>query len=328
MEALRWGIVGAARIAREQVIPAVRRSGCGEVVAVSSASGRAGPYAEELAIPRSYRSHEELLADPDVDAVYLPLPNSEHARWIIRAAQAGKHVLCEKPLAVDAAAADAAIAACAAAGVLLMEAAMYRFHPRMQRLHELVTSGALGAPRLIHAAYTFTMAAPQDYRREAAMGGGALLDVGYYGVSIARWLAGAEPLTALSCAEREAEGAVDWQLAGVLRFPAGLAASVQCSFGAVPYEMVEVVGTAGVARVLRGSRAQKTDPVELRWQRGSDDEIDEQFAADQYAEMVEHFSHCILAGEPPAYAARDAAANLRALDALARAAVSGRAEAI
>jgi D-xylose 1-dehydrogenase (NADP+, D-xylono-1,5-lactone-forming) len=115
-------------------------------------------------------------------------------------------------------------------------------------------------------------------------------------------------------------------VAGVLRFPGGLTASVQCSFEATPYEVVEVVGSEGVARVLRGSRASGSDPVELRWQRGSDDEVAETFMADQYAAMLAHFSHCILTGEPPRYAARDALANLRALDALARAAVTGRAE--
>jgi predicted dehydrogenase len=322
-----WGVLGPGRIATRRVIPAIQASRLGRVVAVASRElGRAAEVAARFEVDRAYEGYEAILADPRVEAVYLALPNHLHPVWTIRAAQAGKHILCEKPLAPSAADASPAIAACEAAGVFLMEAAMYRFHPRMQRLRELVATGMLGSPRLIHAAYTFTMAAPDDYRRRLEMGGGALLDVGYYSVSIARWLAGVEPCAALAWAEREAPDAIDWQLAGVLRFPGGLAASVQCSFGATPYEVVEVVGTDGVACVLRGSRASGSDPIELRWQQGSGAEITETFMADQYAEMVEHFSRCVLTGEPPRYSARDAEANLRALDALARAAASGRAE--
>src|SRR4051794_9609115 len=144
VESVRWGVLGAARIAREQVIPAIRRSGCGEVLAVSSASGRSGSYAEDLGIPRAYDAHEELLADPDVDAVYIALPNALHASWIVRAARAGKHVLCEKPLVLGSGELEEVEAAVEEAGVHLAEAFMYRHHPQLTTVRELIAGGEIG----------------------------------------------------------------------------------------------------------------------------------------------------------------------------------------
>ena len=244
MDSVRWGVLGAARIAREQVIPGIRRSGCGEVLAVSSASGRAGAYAGELDIPRAYDAHEDLLADPDVDAVYIALPNALHADWIVRAARAGKHVLCEKPLVLGVAELDEVDAAVSDAGVHLAEAFMYRHHPQLATVRELIAAGEVGDLVALQARLHFSLprTGEPDIRLRPDLGGGALLDLGCYPVDLFGGLMGREPDDVAAVAHHE--GGVDARTAAVLRY-GDVVASLDCSFDAPMVGTATLIGTAG-----------------------------------------------------------------------------------
>ncbi|MCB0213719.1 MAG: Gfo/Idh/MocA family oxidoreductase, partial [Anaerolineae bacterium] len=195
MSTITWGILGTATIARVCVIPAIQASRNGRAHAIASRSiDRAQALAAEHNIPHAYDDYEAVLTDPAVDAVYIPLPNHLHHPWTLRALAAGKHVLCEKPLALNATEAQAMADAAQAAQRLLMEGFMYRFHPRSQHIKQLIKAGDIGQPCLIKTAFTFNLSDPNNSRYRPEMGGGALMDTGCYGVSLARWLLEAEPI--------------------------------------------------------------------------------------------------------------------------------------
>lgn len=316
---LRWGIISTARIAIRRVIPALLRSQTGTAVAIASRDlARAREVAAKFQIPQTYGSYEALLADRDIDAVYNPLPNSLHPEWTIRAAQAGKHVLCEKPLAVDAAQAQTMVEACRKAGVLLQEAFMYRYHPQIDQLRQLVTSGAVGAPWLVRSAFTFSVRSEDDIRLNAALGGGGLLDVGCYCVSISRLLLG-EPRAVTASAALE-QG-VDVRLAALLTFAAGTAL-FDCGLR-LPYrQFCEVVGAGGTITLPRPFQPED-DPALLLVRRGEHEERVEIPGTNQYTLMLDHMGSCILQGRRPHFSAEDAVANVRVLDALRLAATSG-----
>ena len=260
MESVRWGVLGTARIAREQVIPGIRRSGRGEVVAVSSASGRAGAYAAELGIPKAYGSHDDLLADADIDAVYIPLPNSLHAPWIVRAARAGKHVLCEKPLFSRGAQLEEVEAAVGAAGVYLAEAFMYRHHPQLATVRELLGAGEVGELVTLQARLHFSLSrtGEPDIRLRPDMGGGALLDLGCYPVDLFGGLTGTDPDDVAAVAHRE--GGVDTRTAAVLRYGRVLA-TMDCSFDAPMLNTATLIGTEGTIRLTDAFRTDLVDGV-------------------------------------------------------------------
>src|SRR5713226_3962906 len=189
-----WGILGPGFIATRAIIPALQNTYNARLLAVASRdAGRAATTAAQFAIERAYPDYQHLLDDPDVDVVYIALPNHLHRAWTIRAAAAGKHVLCEKPLAMSAAECNKMIAACQQANVLLMEAVMYRFHPRMLHLKQMLVAREPGDIRFLHTAFYFNFNAPGNYRAYRQFGGGALLDIGSYCVNAARWLIGSEP---------------------------------------------------------------------------------------------------------------------------------------
>jgi predicted dehydrogenase len=294
MEPVRWGVLGAARIAREQVIPAIRRSACGEVLAVSSASGRAGSYAGELGIPRAYDAHEDLLADPDVDAVYLALPNSVHAQWIARAAQAGKHVLCEKPLVLGAGELDEAEAAVTAAGVLLAEAFMYRHHPQLATVREMLRAGVVGDLVTMQARLHFPLPRTDepDIRLRPDLGGGALLDLGCYPVDLFGALVGRDPDDVAAVAHRAAEGGVDARTAAVLRY-GDVVASLDCSFDSPFLNTATLIGTEGTITLTDVFRADLTGGIGtvLVDAGGTTERI--QIAGDQYAEQIRVFTRSL-----------------------------------
>jgi predicted dehydrogenase len=194
-ERIRWGVLSTANIGRVAVIPAIEASTNGELVAVASRDDeRAGAFASALGIPRAHSSYEALLADNEVDALYIPLPNSMHLEWTAKAVAAGKHVLCEKPLALDEAECHEMAAAAQRAGVTLMEAFMYRFHPRTARVLELIQGDAIGPLRVVRSSFSFRLRNPDNIRMKPELGGGSLMDVGCYCVNVSRTLAGAEPV--------------------------------------------------------------------------------------------------------------------------------------
>ncbi len=318
MTRVRWGILSTARIGLRRVIPAIQRSESGTVVAIASRSeAKARDAAARLGIPRVHGSYEGLLADPEVDAIYISLPNSLHKEWTLRAAEAGKHVLCEKPIGLDAAEARAMAEGAARAGVLLQEAFMYRFHPQIDRLATLVRDGAIGRPWLVRAAFSFPVRSEQDIRLSKELGGGGLMDVGCYGVSISRLLLG-EPERATAAATYER--GVDVRLAGLLSFPGGAAALIDCGLRAADRQFCEVVGTEGAITLPRPFQPEE-QPAFVLLRRGEEEDRIEIPGTNQYTLMIDHFGACVQNGAAPRYPAADAVANMRALDLLRREAV-------
>jgi predicted dehydrogenase len=322
---LRWGVLGAARIARHAVIPAIVQSRNGEVWALASRSvERARALAQQHGIPTVHDSYEAVVDDPQVQAVYIPLPNHLHKEWTLRAVRAGKHVLCEKPLALNAGEAQEMANAARQAGVLLMEAFMYRFHPRSRRVKALVEEGAIGDPRLVQATFCIGYVAPGDYRLRPEMGGGALLDVGCYAVSVSRWLLGAEPESVCADAEYGPTG-IDLTLAGLLRMPEARLAVIASSFKTALQQTYTIAGSEGAIEVREdafGPGAKETRLI-LRGLGGEERRVETFPPTDQYQLMVEHLADAALGREELAFPASEGVANMRVLDALTGAAREG-----
>lgn len=320
---LRWGVLSTANIGRVAVNPAIQSSANGVLVAVASrGADRARDFAEATGIPRWHGTYEGLIEDPEVDAVYVPLPNSLHREWAIRAAQAGKHVLCEKPLALTETECREMEDAATQAGVLLMEAFMYRFHPRTQRVVELTRQGYLGAFRNLRSTFTFRLTRPGNIRMDPELGGGALMDVGCYCVNVARTVAGAEPVEVHARANW-ADTGVDAEMTGLLRFADGAMAHFDCALTQERCEAYEVQGEDGYLRVPRAFLPGTADAVmeEVRGRGARTDHVVP--GADEYRLMVEHFADCALTGAPLRYPASEAALNMRTIEALYRSARTG-----
>lgn len=311
-----WGVLGPGFIATRAVIPAILQVPGARVLAVASNNEeRMREAAVRFEIGRAYHGYQALLDDPDVEMVYIALPNHLHREWTIRAAMAGKHVLCEKPLAMTAAESDEMIAACRQANVLLMEAVMYRFHPRMLYLKQMLAAGELGDIRFLHAAFSFPFGAPGNYRAYPQFGGGALLDVGSYCINAARWLIGLEPDSAQAMISYSHE-ATDLSTSALLRFGEDVFAHIQCSFTAAEHQTIEVVGAAGAVTAPLAFTAWRDDTTVLMIQREMVFERREFVPADPYQLMVEHFTECVIEEKPLLYPPQDGRATLRVLDML------------
>ncbi|MEO6889102.1 MAG: Gfo/Idh/MocA family oxidoreductase [Ktedonobacteraceae bacterium] len=312
-----WGVLGPGFIATHAVIPALQQVRGARVLAVASRDRtRATASARLFNIKRVYDDYQALLDDPDIAAVYIALPNHLHRTWTVRAAQAGKHVLCEKPLALNAAEGAEMIAACQQAGVLLMEAVMYRFHPRMLHLKRMLANGELGELRFLHAAFSFPFRAPQNYRAYPEYGGGALLDVGSYCVNAARWLAASEPQEVQEFSYSRNEKGVDMATSALLRFAGDVLAHVQCSFSAAEHQVIEVVGSEAAVTAPLAFTAWREDHTTLLIQRGATSEQREFAPADPYQAMVAHFTACATGCAELLYPPADGQATLRVLDQL------------
>lgn len=320
---VRWGILSTANIGRAAVVPAIQASANGRVVAVASRDAeRAGAFAAAAGIPRHHGSYEALLDDDDVDAVYVPLPNALHREWTIRAAERGKHVLCEKPLALTAAECVEMADAAEQHGIVLMEAFMYRFHPRTERLLEHVRGGIIGEVRVVRSAFTFRLRSETNIRLDPDLGGGALMDVGCYCVNASRTVAGTEPVEAQAFAAWTSRG-VDASLSGALRFADGLVARFDCALTLERREVCEVAGTDGTI-LVDSAFLPGTADVPLRTLRGREGEdVETVRGADEYRLMVEHFADAVLTGTRLRYDAHEAARNMRAIEALYASARAG-----
>jgi predicted dehydrogenase len=316
---LAWGVLGCAAIARNRLIPAIRGSRNGRVLAVASRElDRARAAAGEAGIPRAYGSYEALLADPDIEAVYLPLPNSLHREWTLRAAEAGKHVLCEKPLAVTAAEAEDMRDACRARGVLLMEGFMYRFHPRVQEAVRLARDGTIGALRLVRASFSSLQTAPGNIRMQPGLGGGAILDSACYGVNLCRMILG-EPTHVTGVATWWPSG-IAATVVGTLTFPGDALGVIDASLAMAAQRAFEIVGTDGLIAVHYGPRpGWGTPSLKVRSPRyvPSARRLP---IGNHYRLMVESFAEAVLGKAPLLLPPEDGLANMRVLDAL-RAAV-------
>lgn len=317
---LRWGILSTARIGLNRVIPAMRETPSATVVAIASRDlERARAAAAQLDIPRVYGSYDALLADDGVEAIYNPLPNSLHRPWTLKAAAARKHVLCEKPLALNAAEAEELVAACQRAGVLLQEAFMYRFHPQIDATRRLVQEGALGSPALVRSGFTFTVRGPRDIRLDPTLGGGALMDVGCYCVNISRLLLG-EPITVGGT--RQEENGVDRITTGTLQFHGGAIAQFDCALRLPFRQFCEIVGTDGTLTLYRPFLP-GGDPPSVLLRTGEREEQVRIEGVNHYTRMVEAFADYVRNGTPPRFPASDAVKNMRVLDAVRRSAETG-----
>lgn len=313
---IRWGVISTANIGRWAVNPAIQASKNGELVAVASRDeARAREFAAEGGIPIVYGSYEQLLADDGIDAVYIPLPNSMHREWTIRAAEAGKHVLCEKPLALSEAECREMADAADANGVKLMEAFMYRFHPRSELMIDMMRNGHIGELRMIQSAFTFRLRSPDNIRLDPRLGGGSLMDVGCYCVNLSRTAAGCEPVEAQAVAVQSASG-VDEMMTGTLRFPNDLLASFQCGLNTKRREAYELGGTEACLRVADAFLPGDDDVVIEEHRDGAEPVVHPIAGVDEYRLMVEHFADCALTGAAPRYPATEAALNMRAIEAL------------
>ena len=318
--ALRFGVLSTADIGLKKVLPAMLRADRVEVVAIGSRDlDRARTAAADLGIARAHGSYEDLLADPDVDAVYVPLPNHLHAEWTIAAARAGKHVLCEKPLATTVADAERMIAACEDAGVVLMEAFMYRLHPSWVAVRELVASGRIGQLRAVPSWFSYWNDDPADIRNRLDAGGGALFDIGCYSVSLSRVLFGAEPTRVSAALLRDPELGVDVLTSAILTFDDGLA-SFTCSTRAEDDQRVHIYGTEGRISIGIPFNIPPDRATEVWVTHGGDPPVAPDTrvltfeTADPYTVETERFAAAVLDGTQPPVPPEDAVRNLRVME--------------
>lgn len=328
---IRWGVLGNATIARVCVIPAIQKSINGVLYALATRfPERAAAVAKDNNIGNILDSYDALLADPAVDAVYIPLPNHLHHQWALKALSAGKHVLCEKPLACTAREAQEMAEAAAHAHLLLMEAFMYRFHPRSQRVKQRASDGTIGTPCLVRSAFCYHMGedlllSGDNYRLKPEMGGGALLDVGCYGVSVARWIIASEP-TQVQAQAVYHKGGADIHFVGSLRFPGNELASIEASLSSALQQSYSVVGSHGAIDLPHDAFI-PFENAALFTVRDRNQEKGQEYiisGADEYQLMVEHFADAVMGKEALVFAPAESICNMQVLDALAKAARTGK----
>ena len=310
----RWGILSTANIGRKAMIPALQASSMAAVTAVASRDAqRARQFADDLNIPKSYGDYQALLDDPEIDAVYIPLPNHLHKPWTLKAAQAGKHILCEKPLALTPAECQEMFAAAEDHGVLLMESFMYRHHPRIQAAARRVRAGELGQIKTIESAFTFRLQDQHDIRYQPEMGGGSVMDVGCYCINLSRLMAGRDPQTVQARAAWSETG-VDEQMVGVLDFGEGLLAHFDCGFNQSHRQRAIIAGTERFM-VLRDVFLPGTGETRIHIVQGNEQQIESFEGVDEYRLIAEDFMRSVEKGEPPT-PGEDAIANMRVIQSL------------
>lgn len=316
---LRWGVIGCAQIAINAVIPAIQNSTFGTVVAIASRNEvKANETAAKLGIPIAYGSYDKILSDPNVDAVYIPLPNHLHHEWVIRAAEAGKHILCEKPFAMNAQQAAEMVEAANRAEVKLAEAFMYRYHPRYDRIKEIVSSGEIGDVRALQVAFTFNIydvGAEGNVRLDASMGGGGLYDVGCYTVSGARLILNQEPeaVTVQATYAPEHDN-VDMMTSGLVEFSKSVGLSFYCGMSAEFRNTLQIAGAKGRIDI---PEAFVCEPDTANFYvTVSGKRREEVFLpVNQYELQVEEFARCVVENKPLRFPAEDAILNMKVLDA-------------
>jgi predicted dehydrogenase len=329
---IRWGVISTANIGQKMVIPAIQASNNGRVAGIASRdAAKAREVADQLGIEKSYGSYLELLNDPDIDAIYNPLPNDGHAPLSIAALKAGKHVLCEKPLALNAEQVIPMIAAAKDAGKLLMEAFMWRYHPQHARAKALIDDGEIGIPNLIEAAFTYAMGwdVTQNVRLKPELGGGGLWDVGCYCVNSIRLISGQEPSRVSGFQTLGQNSGVDESFVGIMEFPSGLLAHFECGMRSSARQSYTVTGDKGRLTVQAAFRPDQSTPtIEIDYGASNKGERIVIPDANQYTLMVEDFADAILHNRPPRYPMEDGLRNMRILDALALSAREHRAIAV
>jgi predicted dehydrogenase len=324
MKKIHWGVLGAAKIGINRVIPAMQRGEHTEVVAIASRDvAKAHAVAAQLGIARAYGSYEELLADADVDAIYNPLPNHLHVPWTLKAMRAGKHVLCEKPIALTAAQAqELADAAKQFPKLKVMEAFMYRFHPQWERAIQLVRDGKIVEVRTIHSHFTYNNPDPNNIRNKAEMGGGGLMDIGCYCISFARLIYGREPQRVMGILDYDPQFKTDRLASGILDFGVGTA-TFTCGTQMQPYQRANIFGTEGRIEIEVPVNPIADQPAPLWLQRDAQVEEILTEACSQHTRQGDAFALAILNDAPVPTPLTDAVANMRVIEAVVASARKG-----
>jgi predicted dehydrogenase len=330
---VRWGVLGVAGIAIKKVIPAMQRGERSEIVAIASRGlDRAHQAAKQLGIGKAYGSYEELLADPEVEAIYNPLPNHLHVPWSIKAAERGKHVLCEKPIALSAKEVQGLIEARDRTGVKIGEAFMVRTHPEWLRAREIVRSGEMGELRVVMSGFSYFNRDPKNIRNVPEYGGGGVMDIGCYPITMSRFLFEREPARVASLVERDPEMKIDRLSSAILDFTPGQAVFT-CSTQLVPFQRMQIMGTRGRIEIEipynippdRPTRMFVDDGSELA---GRSARVEEIPTCDQYTVQGDLFSKAIQEGGDVPVPLENAQANMRVIEAVFRSGETGRWEAV
>ncbi len=328
-EKVRWGVLGAAAIAVKKVIPAMQKSEWSEITAIASRDlGKAQEAARALGIAKAYGSYEELLADPEIEAIYNPLPNQLHVPWTIKAAEAKKHVLCEKPLSMTVAEAKTLLPVRERTGVKMGEAFMVRTHPQWIRARELVLSGRIGKLRSIQGFFSYFNANPVNIRNRVETGGGAMMDIGCYLVHNSRFIFGEEPTRVMALVERDPEMKTDRLTSGILDFPSGQSIFT-CSTQLVPYQRMQFLGTQGRIEIEIPVNAPIDRPTRIfiddgRDLFGSGIAVESFPVCDQYTLQGDAFSRAVREDSEVPVSIEDGIKNMAVIEATFRSAETGR----
>jgi D-xylose 1-dehydrogenase (NADP+, D-xylono-1,5-lactone-forming) len=316
---VNWGVLSTADIARKLTIPAMLRANNAELVAIAShrASGSASVQAKKFNIPKAYHSFEELLGDPSIHAVYIPLPNHLHAEWVKKAAEMGKHVLCEKPAALTVEDTKEMIKVCEKNGVLFMETFMYQYHPQNKRVRDIIATGEIGDVKLVRSHCSFYLENKDyNFRLTTETGGGSLYDVGVYCIHTIRNVLKQEPTHVYAKAIHDKENPVDISATGIMDFGNGVKGVFDCSMDMAQHMSYEVVGTKGIIQVPRAYRPDLYDGEGIVQVISNDGDVrKEVIQGDEYKLAIEHISDCILDQAEPRYDSNNTIHNMNTLDA-------------
>jgi predicted dehydrogenase len=325
MRKIRWGVISTANIGLHEVLPAMQKGQYSQVTAIASRSlEKAQAAAQQLGIQKAYGSYEELLADPSIEAIYNPLPNHLHVPWSIQALEAGKHVLCEKPLGLDAADAMRLLeAARRHPNLKVMEAFMYRHHPQWKLAQQIVTSGELGEVRSIHSIFNYFLDDPENVRNMADIGGGGLLDVGCYAVSLSRLVFAGEPRRAFAALDLDPRFKTDRIASGIMEFKQGIA-TFTCATQLSDFQQVNIMGTQGRLEIEMPFNPPIDRPARVFVYTSSGRQTNELEVCDQFTIQGDLLSKAILDDTPVPTPLEDAIANMAAIDALFASARSGK----
>ncbi|MBV8565475.1 MAG: Gfo/Idh/MocA family oxidoreductase [Methylobacteriaceae bacterium] len=329
-----WGVLSTARIGVERVIPAMQRGEISRIDAIASRDAtHAQAVADQLGIPKAYGSYEELLADPGIEAVYNPLPNHLHVPWTVKAMEAGKHVLCEKPIALNAEQAEQLIEARGRTGRHVVEAFMVRHNPQWRRARAIAMDGSIGEVRAIQCLFTYYLVDPSNVRNQAEIGGGGLFDIGCYAITTARFIFGAAPERVVGLIDRDPEFRTDRLTSGLAEFPRHRHLAFIVSTQLLPHQRVQICGTKGRIEIEVPFNAPHDRPCRIFIDRegdrfGSGVAAEEMPTCDQYTLQGDAFSRIVLGEEEPEYPIEDAVMNMRIIDAFFRSARNGSWESI
>ncbi|WP_163717911.1 Gfo/Idh/MocA family protein [Mangrovibacterium lignilyticum] len=317
-EFIRWGVLSTAKIGVQKVIPAMQKSQFGKVTAICSRNAdQARTIANQLGIEKAYATYDELLADPEIDAIYNPLPNHMHVEWTLKALQAGKHVLCEKPIGLDEAEAKKLTDKAASFPKLkVMEAFMYRFHPQWKKTAELISTGAIGKVKTMQAFFSYYNVDPGNIRNKPEVGGGALMDIGCYCISFPRFIFAEEPHTVIGMMDKDPQMGTDRMSSGILLFPEGKTATFTCSTQLTSFQRVHILGDEGQIVVEIPVNAPPTEQSKITLITKSKTEDILFDAVDQYTLQADAFASAILTNKDVPTPLSDAIKNMAVIDAI------------